>query len=305
LSINITPPLTRGWYPDPTRPSPEVYQNDALWNAWKESQERWQTPLNPDALPGIAPQVITPSTDEARLRSVRAQARGDEWFKQQQYAQAHERYEDAVSLAEDRGEAWLRKGLALAALGQFEGAARDIKRAVEVDPTLPARGESLDAVFGPENVLAKTALEQQVADWVQADIRDPQRLFLMGAVLHFDGYGEKASPFFEAALRLAGYGQHLVAFMNSTEAAPLPDRVPKAAPGDVDGIPNPTAPGRPTPAPSAPEPARPPAGSGEGGALPLPPVPEPSEPSGNSVAPVFPQDRAPAERGPVLLAPGA
>lgn len=304
LSVNITSPFARPRYPNTAQPSPEVYNNDVLRDTWLESQRRWQTPLDAESLPKIAPNVVTPSTPEATQRSIRAQARGDEWFRQQQYSQAHERYEHAILLAEDRAVAWFRKAFALAALGQYQPAARTLRRGLEIDLSWPAKGESLDDLYGSENVLAKTALLQRVGSWVREDVRDPDRLFLMGVLLHFDGQRDKSPVFFEAALRLAGYGDHLMAFLQPTEIGPAQPQVPSSSGGQSPALPGiPSAPPQELP----PAPQSPPAGSGV--ELPVPPVPSEAPPrpgsTGIELLPSVPADPDdPVDSGPALLAPG-
>ncbi len=293
FSGNVTSPLVHTRYPDPLLPSPDVYNNDALRDAWLENQSQ------PDAgrFPKIAPQVATPSTPEATMRSVRAERRGDEWFRQQQYSQAHERYEHAISLAEDRPEPWFRKAFALAALGHFYPAARTIQRGLEVDPDWPSKGESLDSLFGPDNVLAKTALLHRVSSWVRADVRDPERLFLMGVLLHFDNQRDKSPVFFDAALRLAGHGDHLMAFLQSVPLDPQIQEPDGPAPGGT-GVPAlPPVPREPA------APTSPPADSGI--QLPVPPIPS-EIPAGDDAGLDGPLPGLPdaVNSGPALLAPG-
>jgi hypothetical protein len=82
-------------------------------------------------------------------------------------------------------------------------------------------------VFGENNRLSVLTLIERVGGWVREDIRDPERLFLMGVVLHADG-DARASEFFEAAYRLGGSGDHLLAFLH-------PNSGPEAAPANPSG----------------------------------------------------------------------
>jgi hypothetical protein len=288
---NLTTPL------QPGGASPEVYRNPVLRQTWIESQRRWGAPLDNRTFPKIAPKVITPSSPDAMARSARAEAQGDEWFRQQRYSQAYDRYDHALKLAEGRAGAWFRKALTLAALGNFDAAARSMRRALEIDPAWPSKGQSLDGLFSPENVLAKTSMLHRVGDWVHEDIRDPDRLFLMGALLHFDGYGEKSRVFFEAALRLAGYGDHLIAFLQTSPGDPIGGQpaAPRGAP--VPGSP-------PAPEPNLPQPSG--RQDDDGLELPVPPIPaSPPAQSGNTAAgSVFRSNPSFDSSGPALLAPG-
>ncbi|RMG38801.1 MAG: hypothetical protein D6725_06640, partial [Planctomycetota bacterium] len=51
---------------------------------------------------------------------------------------------------------------------------------------------------------------------------DPDRLFLLGALLFFDGQVEKAKPFLETAYRLAGGGDHIAAFFATPASKQAP-----------------------------------------------------------------------------------
>ena len=102
-------------------------------------------------------------------------------------------------------------GFALAAVGSFDSAVKYIKDGLDLDPQWPSHGDRLESIFGEDNRLM-ILLTERIAMWVREDIRDPDRLFLMGVWLHFDG-DNRATPFFETAYRLAGYGDHLLAFL--------------------------------------------------------------------------------------------
>lgn len=209
----VIPPT--GWGGD----GPEVFNNEAIRDALDENAERWQQPLDIEPAPQRAVRLPEPSTPEAKLRSIRLQGRGDYWMHKQEYSQAYRRYTEAAEAAPDRPEVYFRKALALVALNHYPQAVREMKRLLEIDPAWPTHGESLTDVYGRDNQLAKMSFLDRVADWVRADIRDPDRLFLMGTLLYFDDARDKAMPFFEAAWRLSGGGDHLRAFLSPTTPA--------------------------------------------------------------------------------------
>lgn len=196
----------------------EVFNNEVIRDALEENAERWEQPLNVEPAPQRAVRLPEESTPEAKLRSIRLQGRGDYWMHKQEYSQAYRRYTEAGDAAPDRPEVYFRKASALVALNHYSQAVQQMKRGLEVDPTWPTHGESLSEIYGRDNQLAKMSFLDRVADWVRADIRDPDRLFLMGALLYFDDTRDKAMPFFEAAWRLSGGGDHLRAFLNPTPA---------------------------------------------------------------------------------------
>lgn len=177
----------------------------------------WNHPWAVEPAAEPAPQPVAESTPAARLKSIRAQARGDLWFRRQQYHHARDRYKTAVQDAGDRPEARVRLALTHAALGSYGSAVRELKIALQLNPALPSVGESLDDLFGPDNQMAKLSLISRVSAWVRQDLRDPDRLFLLGALLYFNGDAEKAMPLLEAARRFGGPAEHVQAFLDPVE----------------------------------------------------------------------------------------
>lgn len=224
----------RGFFPD----------NEAIREARREGEKHWQGPLDLDAGadPDLPPLTV-PSTRQERIRSIRAQARGDYWFGKQEYPKALERYRRAVDEAPDRAEARFRLGFALTAVGSYREAVAQFRKGLRLEPSWPVTGESLTAVFGEEQRLAKSSIMHQVTRWVRDDIRDPDRLFLLGVLLHFDGREDDAQTVFQTAQRLSGGGDHLRAFLNPVPperdreagAIEAPDR-------GEDGLPEPPPP---------------------------------------------------------------
>jgi Tetratricopeptide repeat len=157
--------------------------------------------------------LIKPSSPEALRKSIRYQAQGDEWFVKQNYLQAFARYKQAVSAARDRPEPRFRLGVALAALGEFDQAVDEFKRLVQLDPEWPLHGDLLDELFGEGQNLSKNSMLHRVAAWVRDDVRDPDRLFLLGVLLHFNEDRDKAKTLFETASLLASAPPHVQVFL--------------------------------------------------------------------------------------------
>lgn len=241
-----------------------------LQDAWRENEQRWGQNL-PLAKPDPVTRPVAPSSTTARLRSLEAMQRGDAHLRDQQWMLAYQDYKKAVDYAEDQAEAHWRLGLVLLMLQRYDSAAVSFKRMAYLEPEFPHRAPPLAEVFGPDSTLARTTLAHKLAEYVRQDIRDPDRLFLLGSMLYFER-DTRAREVLEAGLRLAGRGQHFEAFLQS-------DPMPVADPA----IPN-----------SAPVPAT---------NLPLPPAPLPDiapqekAPQGNAVAPAL-------FDGPRLLPPG-
>ena len=225
---------------------------------------------------------IAESSPAAKLRSVRAQGFGDQWFRQQQYQLARDRYKSAVQNAPDRAEARFRLAFAYAALGAYELAVREIKAGLELNPSWPSTGESLDALFGESNRVAKLSLISRVGTWVQEHRGDPDRPFLLAILHYFDEDMEKALPLFEAARRLGQPVEYVELFIAPEQpqlgapievprAAPQANQVPGTPPADEFLPPLPGSAEAPEPAPADEDAAAEQAPSGPV----LPPLPQP------------------------------
>ncbi len=216
------------------------------------------TPEMTEPLPPI-------STPEARLKSLRAQAQGDNWLRKQEFYKAYDRYKAAVDKAPDRGEAHLRLAIAYLALGQPDQAVRQLKRGLAVDPKFTAKAEPLSKIYGENNAIAQSAMVHKATLWVKEDIRDPDRLFLLGTLLYLQG-DERAKILLETGLMLSG-GDHFREILAATQTHPLKAQE-QADAGKADADP---------PQPDAPK-------AGDEGVLPplpAPPVTPPDEPAQN------------------------
>lgn len=199
------------------------------------------------------PQAIRPSNAEAKRKSIRHQAQGDEYFIKANFLQAFAHYKQASSTAPDLPQPRYRMAIALAAMSRFGPAADEFKRLMRIAPDWPVQGERLDDVFGPDNDLARLAVLSKVAEWVREDVRDPERLYLMGVLLHFNEDYDKARPFFEAVAVLAEEPDYVQPFFappqNVAPGRGAPANRREAGQPDEEPVPRPQA---VVPAPAAP-----------------------------------------------------
>ncbi|WP_166823673.1 tetratricopeptide repeat protein [Thalassoroseus pseudoceratinae] len=149
------------------------------------------------------PILPEPSSHTSILKSLRTQIRGDHWFRKQEFSAAYRRYRDAVNQARDRGAAHLRLTIALAAINQFDRAAEQLKKGLRADPALVEEADTLETVFGPENEVAKQGVLLAVLEWLEEEKQNPDRLFLAGALLQFDGQTERAKELLESGRKLS------------------------------------------------------------------------------------------------------
>ncbi len=199
---------------------------------------------------------IPPSTAAAKLRSIRSEHEGDLQLGNLQFVMAARRYREALTAAEDRPEPYFRLAFTEAALGDFSEAVRLYKLGLQVDPGWPDHGPTLIELLGQGNLLTKTQIKQRVADWTLENPRDPDRLFLLGVLLHKDDTADKARILFETAAALVGRKPYLTAFLNAGSA---PAGADQAVAVPADKLPPPPAPDGAglIPAPGLPAPAEP------------------------------------------------
>ena len=216
VSVVTTPVVVSNPVPVTVR----VPQNNAvLAAALEENKKRWGNQIQIDQGIKLKKRHVKPSTAEAKLRSVRAETRGKVALRETDLPEAYFKFKDAIKHAGDRADPHFGLGFTLVAMKRYESAVISFKRGLELNKEWPQTADSLSEVYGEENKLAKGAHLDRVARWVKQDVRDPNRLFLMGLLLYVDDNLNQSTPFFEAALRLAGKGDHLLAFVEVEKEA--------------------------------------------------------------------------------------
>lgn len=183
----------------------------------QHAERRENIPFPPDDEVVVRP--VSGSSRAGKARSLQLQAEGDRWLREGQNVKAYLRYLEAQREAEDRGEVYFRQAFVLVAMGRYSHAVSKLKRGLQVDPKYPQNGQTLDDVYGVENVEQKVDYLQRVSDWANSDVRDTDRLFLVGALLHFDE-DLRAGEFLAAAAKLGGRGPHLQAFLKNPGSPP-------------------------------------------------------------------------------------
>ena len=211
----------------PPQPSPFVSYQEPVWFIPEPTLVVRDPLKNP----------VVPSTPAARMRSLEYQAKGDQRMRQQKWSDARNAYRISVDAAPDRAEAHLRLGLCLVAIQQFEPAIRQFKRALFIDPRSPNMGKLSQTLFGPDSGIVRMSIVSKVSDWVREDYKDSERLFLLGAILHFEG-DARALEVLDAAKRMKRRGDvsHIAALLDPVAANP-----------NVPGIGNPALNGQPVP----------------------------------------------------------
>lgn len=200
-----------------------------LIDAQAEAEARWTEALKLGSHIKIPIKPVIASSTQEKLRSQRLQISGDELFRKQFFSQALKQYREANSVAKDLPGPYFRMAVVYAIQGKFDASVTYLKRALELDPDWPAKGETLTMLYGEDNALARNALLIEIANWVEEDIRDPNRSFLMGAFLYeFDR--EKAATFLETSARLSGSTLYVAPYLNPAVAEAENDAPPQNGP---------------------------------------------------------------------------
>lgn len=236
----------------------------------QEEERRWRQDLQFD--PGdLAPKPLKQSSAEERLAAREDQVRGDGYFREQKFPQARTAYLRAIHHAEELPEPYFRMAVAFAAQADYSSALRYLKRALDRNPKFPDQGVSISDLFGDDNVIARDAMYSSLIEWVQEDIRDPERLLLMGALLYGDS-PRQAVVFLETSARLSGDTHYVAPYLAKTVAVAEPAKQNPAPQKHV------VIPGDPSPhvvVPEGPVPPEP-----EKDQTDLPPLPLPNEGTG-------------------------
>ncbi|REJ93894.1 MAG: hypothetical protein DWQ34_09495 [Planctomycetota bacterium] len=234
---------------EPLQPALPGRQQMQEW--LQEDREAWEAPLETLPVEELPKRFLRPSSDEAKRKSIRRQHEGDLQLAALQYTVAARRYRDAVGTAPDRAAPYFRLGIAETGRGEFDEAARNFKLGLQLDPDWPADPEQLSALLGEHNLLAKAQFTQRLLDWVKLDIRDPDRLFLLGVILYIDDDAERALEVFETAARLGGMKEYLAAFLMQTDTEVVAAPEEENATGDGVFVPPPPTPDTTLPEPDA------------------------------------------------------
>lgn len=156
-----------------------------------------------------------PEADAAdTLRSLRYQTEGDILFRKQDYMNAYLMYSRAAVMDESRAEPRMRMGLALAATEQWDRSLKELRHALELNPKLARDSETLDSLFGENNESAKSEFIAGVRRWVERNVQDADRLFLLGVILHLDDQIQSAAPLFQQVAHLDDQDPYVKLFLS-------------------------------------------------------------------------------------------
>lgn len=182
-----------------------------------------------------------PTTAAEQAKSVRLQVQGDAAFKNENWRQAFDLYRQAADVDKDNGTAVMKMGYAALALGQFSDAVEYFKQALKRDPILARTGPPATEMYGQAR-LAWSKHLGRLTDWVDANVRDSDRVLLLGIVLSLNG-DPRADELLTDAWQLSGGKADVVKILLNPPSVladplkvPLPP-APKPPPAPATGNP--------------------------------------------------------------------
>lgn len=193
-------PLSAPWSSGIGRKNSPEISND------KSRRQRDSEPLQDFPIRQVSGELPSPGETDPSVF-----AEGDRLLREGEPGQAYLRYLRDQRDEGDRGEVYFRQAFALVAMGRYSHAVAKLKRGVQVDPEIPIRAANFEEAFGTENTEQSAEILNRAQRWMNEAPRDPDRLFLLGALLHFEK-DSKSSEFIEAAWNLTDHRQHLKAF---------------------------------------------------------------------------------------------
>lgn len=274
-------PIQNGWNPPPIpRGGPDDPLNDPAFQG--------KIPAGAFAPVRAPDPIVDPSTPEQQARAIQRVDLGDRELRHIKFASAAAHYKNAIQAARDQAIPRFRLALAYVGMSRFQDAIEQYKLGLALDPTWPQRSERLVDLFGEDNTLSRNLVVHRVAEWVNEDIRDPERLFLLVIILHQNG-DARAQTVLQTAIALGGEQPHLLAFLpeqvQTASGQPAQPQVPFGIPPDsaASGVQPP-----PIPMPPANQPTTTPIPVPKTDSVPPPPSFSP-EPTGNGLSgPVLP-----------------
>jgi hypothetical protein len=168
------------------------------------------------------------SNAETRARAATFIEHGDEHFRKQKFNEAYGRYRDAAKEAPDLAEPYLREAFALSAIGQYENAAKALRRGLAIKPDWAQAGFQLKSLYGA-NKIAKIAHRESLAKEVAEHPQSADLMFLLAVVLYCDDNPQRSQAFFLRAKTLEpGDPAYIKGFLDALAHGP------RVKPGPAD-----------------------------------------------------------------------
>ncbi len=210
--VNNLGPSSRG-----SIPNLDAY---AAEQARLQQQQAWSQ-NNPDF---DIPLPTLPSNDHQRQAATREIEQGKALLAMQQYQRSLAKFKLAVQNAPDLPEPYFCLALNYISINHPDKAVDMIERGLRQDPTWPFEHGvyegGLARFYGEQNIAVIQELKSRVVEWTHEDVRNPQRLFLLGFVLILEGDYDKSRLLIETAGQLNGMTTSIAALLQGLDQAP-------------------------------------------------------------------------------------
>ena len=133
-------------------------------------------------------------------------------FGDLKYTEALDRYRRAAHECPSLGDAWLREGFSQAAIGNYDQAAKAMRRGLEENPDWAETNFRLDDIYG-DNAADKKARVNGMVKAAEADPNNGDLALVVGIHLYCDGKQDKAAPFFRRAAQIRGSDANIKPFL--------------------------------------------------------------------------------------------
>jgi tetratricopeptide (TPR) repeat protein len=141
---------------------------------------------------------------------------GDARFGDLKYSEALDRYRRATHECPTLGDAWFREGFALAAMGNYEQAAKAMRRGLEEKPDWADDNFRLDEIYGDNSADKKAQIDAMIKA-AEADSTNGDLALVVGIHLYCDGKQDQAAPFFRRAAQIEGSDAAVKPFLTKAE----------------------------------------------------------------------------------------
>ncbi len=162
--------------------------------------------------PAPAPQKAAAAGTKATELAWKFIAFGDARFGDLKYNEALDRYRRAARECPSLGDAWMREGFAQAALGNYDQAAKAMRRGLDEKPDWADSNFRLDEIYG-DNAADKKARVGAMVKAAEAEPNNGELALVLGIHLYCDGKQDQAAPFFRRAAQILGNDASIKPFL--------------------------------------------------------------------------------------------
>lgn len=208
--------------------------------------------------------------------------RGDRLSAEGNFNEAANAYRRSVDIASDQSDSRLKLGVLLALLKRYREAGHEFRASLGIDPQIVERSPSLNLLVGEDRELSIHDLLQSAAQWAREDIRDPERLLVIGTLLLLNDNFQQAAVPLRSAERLSPRDPQISQLLLSLNQRARQGRNPAPPESEIGG---------PTPAPIIPPNSNPVAVSSDSPQDATVPQPVPKRLSDPRVTPASAQEK--------------